>query len=150
MNNNVLAQVAALPNMKATELKKLWKDVFRADPPPFNKQYYVKRLAYRIQEVAYGVDSSRVDKRLSALCERDLDKPDKACKRLEVHRPVTGTRVVREWQGHEHHVTVLEDSVEYMGQRYSSLLVLALQIIDVRWNGLVFFGLKRMEDYRRV
>lgn len=150
MNNNVLAQVAALPNMKTAELKKLWKDVFRADPPPFNKQYYVKRLAYRIQEVAYGVDSSRVDKRLSALCERDLDKPDKTRKRLEVHRPVTGTRLMREWQGHEHHVTVLEDGFEYRGQRYTSLSAIARKITDVRWNGLVFFGLKRMEDYRRV
>jgi len=150
MNNNVLAQVAALPNMKTTELKKLWKDVFRADPPSFNKQYYVKRLAYRIQEVAYGVDSSRVDKRLSALCERDLDKPDKARKWLEVHRPATGTRLMREWQGHEHHVTVLEDGFEYRGQRYTSLSAIARKITGVRWNGLVFFGLKRMEDYRRV
>jgi len=90
MNNNVLAQVAALPNMGATDLKKMWKEMYRTDPPPFNKPYYVKRLAYRIQEIAYGVDSSRIDKRLSALCERDIDKPAKERKRLEVHRPATG------------------------------------------------------------
>lgn len=106
MINDVLAQVAALPGMKSADLKKMWKDIYRTDPPPFNKLYYVKRLAYRIQEIAYGVDSSRVDKRLSALCERDLDKPDGERKRLEVHRPATGTRMMREWQGQEHHVTV--------------------------------------------
>lgn len=90
MNNNVLAQVAALPNMGATELKKMWKEMYRTDPPPFSKPYYVKRLAYRIQEIAYGVDSSRIDKRLSALCERDIDKPAKERKRLAAHRPATG------------------------------------------------------------
>lgn len=149
MNNNVLAQVAALPKMSAPELKKMWKEMYLTDPPPFNKPYYVKRLAYRIQEVAFGVDSSRVDKRLSALCERDLDKPAKERKRLEVHRPATGTRLMREWNGQEHHVTVLEDGFEYRGQRYTSLSAIARSMTGTRWNGLVFFGLKRMGDYRR-
>jgi hypothetical protein len=148
MNNNVLAQVAALPKMGAPELKKMWKELYRTDPPLFNKPYYVKRLAYRIQEVAFGVDSSRIDKRLSALCERDLDKPARERKRLEVHRPATGTRLMREWNGQELHVTVLEDGFEYKGERYTSLSAIARKITGTRWNGLVFFGIKR--DYRHA
>jgi hypothetical protein len=148
MNNNVLAQVAALPKMGAPELKKMWKELYRTDPPPFNKPYYVKRLAYRIQEVAFGVDSSRIDKRLSALCERDLDNPARERKRLEVHRPATGTRLMREWNGQELHVTVLEDGFEYKGERYTSLSAIARKITGTRWNGLVFFGIKR--DYRHA
>jgi hypothetical protein len=42
MNNNVLAQVAALPKMGAPELKKMWKELYRSDPPPFNKPYYTQ------------------------------------------------------------------------------------------------------------
>lgn len=150
MNNNILAHVAALSKMGAPELKKMWRELYRSDPPSFNKPYYVKRLAYRIQELAFGVDSSRVDKRLSALCERDLDKPAKERKRLEVHRPATGTRLMRELNGHEHHVAVLEDGFEYKGQRYTSLSAIARKITGTRWNGLVFFGLKRMKDYRHA
>ena len=148
MDNTVLAQVSALPKMGAAELKKIWKEIYRTDPPPFNKPYYVKRLAYRIQEVAFGVDSSRIDKRLSALCERDLDKPARERQRLEVHRPATGTRLMREWKGQEHHVATLEDGFEYSGQRYTSLSAIARKITGTRWNGLVFFGLKRMEAKR--
>jgi len=148
MNTNVLAQVAALPKMGASELKKMWKELYRTDPPPFNKPYYVKRLAYRIQEVAFGVDSSRIEKRLSALCERDLDKPARERKRLEVHRPATGTRLMREWNGQELHVTVLEDGFEYKGERYTSLSAIARKITGTRWNGLIFFGIKR--DYRHA
>ena len=76
--------------------------------------------------------------RISALCERDIDKPVKERKRLEVHRPATGTRLMREWNGHEHHVSVLEDGFEYKGQRYTSLSAIASKITGARWNGLVF------------
>jgi hypothetical protein len=74
----------------------MWKTLFSENPPTFNKTYYVKRLAYRLQEIAHGVDGSRLDKRLSAMSERELDKPAGQRKRLEVHRLATGTRLMRE------------------------------------------------------
>jgi hypothetical protein len=146
MTNNVLAEVTALPNKSAADLKKMWKTLFSENPPTFNKTYYVKRLAYRLQEIAHGVDGSRLDKRLSAMSERELDKPAGQRKRLEVHRLATGTRLMREWNNEEHHVTVHTEGFDYRGQRYGSLSAIARKITGVRWNGLVFFGIKRQGD----
>ena len=54
MNNSVLAKLAALPEKSTAELKQLWRDLYDREPPPFNKPFLIKRLAYRIQELAYG------------------------------------------------------------------------------------------------
>ena len=45
---------------KATQqLKQLWRDLYDREPPPYNKPFLVKRLAYRMQELAYGGLSAR-------------------------------------------------------------------------------------------
>jgi hypothetical protein len=43
-------------------------------------------------------------------------------------RPITGTRLIREWQGVEHCATVLDDGFEYQGRRYKSLSAIARAI----------------------
>ena len=57
-------------------------------------------------------------------------------------RPIAGTRLMREYQGVEHPVTVLQDGYEWQGRPYKSLSAIARAITGTRWNGLVFFGLK--------
>ena len=54
MNDGVLAQLAALPGKTTAELKQLWRELYNRDAPSFNRDFLVKRLAYRIQELAYG------------------------------------------------------------------------------------------------
>ena len=54
MTDSVLAQLAALPGKTAPELKQLWRELYDREAPSFNKPFLVKRLAYRIQELAYG------------------------------------------------------------------------------------------------
>ncbi|MEE4539084.1 MAG: DUF2924 domain-containing protein, partial [Erythrobacter sp.] len=56
--------------------------------------------------------------------------------------PIAGTRLIREWQGVEHVVTVAADGFEWQGRPYKSLSAIARAITGTRWNGLVFFGLK--------
>jgi ferrous iron transport protein B len=58
-------------------------------------------------------------------------------------RPVAGTRLFREYRGVEHTVTVLADGYEWEGRPYRSLSAIARAITGTRWNGLVFFGVKR-------
>ncbi len=58
-------------------------------------------------------------------------------------KPVAGTRLVREHQGVEHIVTVLQDGYEWQGRPYKSLSAVARAITGTRWNGWAFFGLKR-------
>lgn len=54
MHNAVIARVIALKHAKISDLKQLWRDYFDEDAPPFNRRFLESRLAYRIQELAYG------------------------------------------------------------------------------------------------
>ena len=45
--------------------------------------------------------------------------------------------------GVEHTVTVLADGYEWEGRPYRSLSAIARAITGTRWNGLIFFGVKR-------
>jgi hypothetical protein len=54
-----------------------------------------------------------------------------------------GARLVREWHGRTHTVTVTEDGFEYAGTSYSSLTKVAKKISGVHWSGPRFFGLVR-------
>ncbi|MFV1877700.1 DUF2924 domain-containing protein [Nioella sp.] len=56
--------------------------------------------------------------------------------------PVVGTKLIREWDGVAHTVTVLKDGFEWDGRRYKSLSAVARAITGTRWNGYRFFGLR--------
>ena len=67
MNDSVLAQLAALPGKTTPELKQLWRELYDREPPSFNRAFLIKRLAYRIQELAYGGLSARAEAKLDRL-----------------------------------------------------------------------------------
>ena len=115
----------------------------RPEPPPFNRRYLESRLAYRIQELAYGGLKPETTRRLERLGE-ELDGGDRSKRgiRADRDRPITGTRLLREWQGVEQIVTVTADGFEWQGRPYKSLSAIARAITGTRWNGWVFFGLK--------
>jgi hypothetical protein len=140
MTNSVAAQVAALPKMPTPELKQMWRELFDKEPPSFSRNYLVSRLAYRIQELAYGGLTPATRARLDALAD-GLDP--KAARKRVINGPVVGTQLIREWRGVEHKVTVLADGFEWEGRRYKSLSAVARAITGTRWNGLTFFGVKR-------
>jgi hypothetical protein len=136
------ARIAALKTTPTPALRKQWAELFGTMPPPFNRRYLESRLAYRIQELAYGGLKPETLKRLAKLGE-DLDGGDRLKSRIRADiKPITGTRLIREWQGVEHVVTVTADGYEWQGRPYKSLSAIARAITGTRWNGWVFFGLK--------
>jgi hypothetical protein len=139
-----MAQLAALKTAPVTALKDRWRELFDAEPPPYNRRFLESRLAYRIQELAYGGLSTATQARLKALAGEAGRAAGKGNKRSLAtnSRPVAGTRLVREWQNVEHCVTVRDGGFEYQGQPYKSLSSIAREITGTRWNGWVFFGLK--------
>ena len=142
MSDSVLAQLAALKTAPITALKDRWRELMATEPPAFNRRYLESRLAYRIQELAFGGLKPETLKRLEALGEQ-LDGGNITKRRIRAdNRPIAGTRLIREWQGVEHCVTVLRDGFEYQGRPYQSLSAIARAITGTRWNGWVFFGLK--------
>jgi hypothetical protein len=137
----VLARLAALKTLPIPDLKQQWRDLFGTEPPAFNRRYLESRLAYRIQELAYGGLKPETIERLEALAE-DLESDQPGQRRRSVGRPVAGTQLIREWQGTEHRVTVVDGGFEYRGRPFKSLSAIARAITGTRWNGWVFFGLK--------
>lgn len=142
MADSLLAQLAALKMMEAPALKARWRELFETEPPPYNRRFLESRLAYRIQELAYGGLRPETIERLEALGEQ-LDGGNVVTRRIRGDdRPVAGTRLVREWKGVEHCVTVRDNGFEYQGRPYQSLSAVARVITGTRWNGWIFFGLK--------
>lgn len=142
MTDTVLTRVAALKTLPIPQLKQQWRDLFETEPPVYNRRFLEHRLAYRIQELAYGGLKPETLKRLRELGEQ-LDGGDPANRRRHHQdRPLAGTRLIREWQGVEHCATVRDDGYEYQGRPYKSLSAVARAITGTRWNGWLFFGLK--------
>jgi hypothetical protein len=142
MKDTVLARLAALKTTPTIDLKQQWRNLFETEPPPYNRRFLEHRLAYRLQELAYGGLQPETLKRLKEMA-RDLDHGDPERRRQRTKdRPIAGTRLIREWLGIEHCVTVRDEDFEYQGRPYKSLSAASRAITGTRWNGLVFFGLK--------
>ena len=146
MTDTVLRQIAELPTLPYGRLKEMWREYFGVEPPAYRRGFLVRGLAHRIQELAYGGLSDAHQARLDALVEEDEAAQKSGGKRKKApprgERLITGTRLVREWKGVAHEVTVIEDGFEYGGRRYRSLSAVARAITGTRWNGPMFFGLR--------
>jgi hypothetical protein len=86
---------------------------------------------------------------LDALADELQGKPGRKTVIRESRMPVAGTRLVREWNGVEHTVTVLRDGFEFEGRKYKSLSAIARAIADTRWNGWRFFGIREIKRGER-
>ena len=145
MQNNdaqVLARLAALKTMTVRELKAEWEKLFGREAPNNSHSYLQQRLAYRIQELAYGGLTKPVTRMLDALADEVEGKKVRKSVISDPRNPVVGTRLVREWDGVEHVITVLKDGFDWQGRRYKSLSAIARDITGTRWNGYRFFGLR--------
>ena len=146
-HDGVLGRLAALNAASSTELRNQWRQLFESEPPLYNRRFLESRLAYRIQELAYGGLKPETVKRLRQLAE-EFDGDPTRRRQPAKDRPIAGTRLIREYQGVEHCVTVRDDGYEYQGRPYKSLSAIARAITGTRWNGLTFFGLKNGRSAR--
>ena len=116
MKSSVLAQLSALKGAPAGVLKARWRELFDTEPPPYNRRFLESRLAYRIQELAHGGLSRDTLDRLKAMAKQYANQKPADRKARPLLRPVAGTRLIREWQGIEHCVTVRDEGFEYQGR----------------------------------
>jgi len=142
MTETVLARLAELNTMPIADLKGKWRSLFGTEPPTYNRSFLQSRLAYRIQELAFGGLRPETVERLRLLGEQLHGGHGAGRRRHANHLPIAGTRLIREWQGVEHTVTVMPDGYEWQGRSYKSLSSVARAITGTRWNGWIFFGLK--------
>jgi hypothetical protein len=128
-----------LEGLSRAELAQRWAEAYGEAPPAF---FYGLRL---IQGIAY---------RQQVLADPDLQRLEQQARRrvrlaartgsLPAHaRLHPGARLLREWNGATHEVTVLEEGYRYRDRTYRSLSAIARAITGTRWSGPAFFGLNR-------
>jgi len=144
---SILRQLADLDDLPTADLKERWRTLYGKESPRFNRQFLIKRLAYRIQEIAHGGVTDelrdRMDRVLDESGYNELGVKLGGGSAGTVDRPVAGTVLSREHGGEKHEVVVLAKGFEYRGKPYRSLSAIARAITGTRWNGLIFFGLRR-------
>ena len=138
LEKQVLKRIAKLQKMEFSELKELWLELFEKEAPPFNRAFLEGRLAYRLQEIAFGGLSDEATERLKKLNETSV----KVRRAKASTMPINGTILVREFKGVEYRVRVMADGFDFNGIKYKSLTAVALKITGASWNGPEFFGLK--------
>ena len=136
-SKSVINQLAALPNMEVSELKKMWGNLFETPPQSNNKDFLLRKIAWRIQELAYGGLPDDTRQKL-----KDLRRKSETYHAKRGSLPPEGTVLTREHDGEDHKVLVLYDGFEYRGCKYRSLSEIARKITGTKWSGPRFFGLK--------
>jgi len=155
----VAAQLAALREMTVGQLRDRHREVFGEPTRSRNKDYLIKKLAWRIQELAEGGLSDRALAKIDELAAdvpirwrrapapRTMPSPDTASEEPVIERdprlPPPGTVLTRTYKGVDHQVTVLTEGFEYQGECHASLSQIARTITGTNWNGYLFWGLKR-------
>ena len=129
------------------ELRREWRRLYHNDPPRISRDLLVLGIAYRLQEIEHGGLGKATLRKL-----RTLAKTLRATGRVGPTPSLSlkpGARLVREWHGRTHTVTVTEDGFEYAGASYPSLTKIAKKITGAHWSGPRFFGLlAKGKDHR--
>jgi hypothetical protein len=137
----VEAEIARLGGLSLEALKARWLELKGIPLPKFMRRgLMTKAVAHAIRESAFGGLDPATQKKLEQAIRQIVpsgQNPPPALNRIK-----TGTRLVREWRGRVHEVTVAADGFVWNGTRHRSLSEIARLITGTRWNGWVFFGLK--------
>src|SRR5229473_8585417 len=135
------------------QLKVKYLEVFGQESRSNNKEFLMRRIAWRLQANAEGDLSERARQRAVALAEEAdlrIRAPQSFVKELSGPRgttpgdprlPKPGTWLSRQFQGQSISVEVLEQGFRYQERVYKSLSAVARQVTGVQWNGFSFFGL---------
>ena len=122
------------------DLRREWRRLYCSEPPRLSRDLLMRGIGYRLQELQHGGLGKSTRRKLKTLAkmfrtEGRVADPDISLK--------PGARLVREWHGRTHTVTVTEDGFEYVGLSYRSLSNIAKKITGTHWSGPRFFGLVR-------
>ena len=127
-------RLEALETMEPRTLREEWQRVHGAPPPGISADLLRLGLAWRLQEKQLG--------RLSRTARQVLAASNDAkAVQVQKRKLTPGTRLIRDWHGESHTVTVLEGGFLYDNKNWSSLTAIARHITGAKWSGPRFFGL---------
>lgn len=129
--------LAILAGLNRSALAERWAGAFGCPAPRSSQAAFLRSaLAWHAQmERQANAGSGSVDRLIRGLRKSLAGAAPTA-------RLGPGTRLLRDWQGRTHHVTVLAQGYEYNGKTYRSLSAIARQITGTAWSGPLFFGLR--------
>jgi hypothetical protein len=128
------AELTALADMTLAQLRARWQEVSDTPVPQVRQMLLRLALAYELQAALHGGLSRRTEQRLAYLAGKNAA--------LDAPRP--GMRLVREWNGTLHTVTIDEEGlIHWQGKTWRSLSEVARAITGTRWSGPAFFGLRQ-------
>lgn len=127
-------ELGEIAGMSRSDLQRRWAKLTGHPVPRLSVGMLRLALGYEIQAKAIG--------RLSRPDSEQLDASNQARPRAMSLTP--GMRLVREWHGTAHVVTIAEDgTVVWNDRNWKSLSEVARTITGTRWSGPAFFGLKQ-------
>ena len=137
--------------MSTEELSRTWRNVV-GKPAPVNlsKSLSVRLLAYLLQVTRHG-DLAKKSIRLLETIADDLAAgkiPD--IKPPAERRLKPGTVLIREHQGVQHKVMVMEEGYAWQGGTFAVLSSTTKAITGTNWNGNTFFGLSETKAATRT
>ncbi len=145
---NIPDVINSVPSLSTAELAAEYERLHGKKPRYRSPAWMRKRIAFKLQENAYGGLSGPARAELERLVA-DVRLP-KAATRGHVGnhnakksngQPRPGTVLQREWHGQQIRVEVLPDGFVWNSDSYGSLSAVARAITGARWNGRLFFGL---------
>ncbi len=136
MQHDIKRQISELEALDTNALKKLWVRYFSMPPQRIRRDYLAANLAYKIQEKKYGGLSKTIKNKLKRLAFGDQQKL------VPKYSLSPGTKLVREWGGKKHVVSVTDKGFEYEGKIFRSLTKIVKEMTGYVHSGPIFFGLK--------
>lgn len=130
--------LAQVPELDASDLRDQWHCHYGEAAPNLSCDLLRRGLAWRLQEKREGGLSRDTLRRIRRIAAARDAPPSKAAPPRKL---TAGTRLVRDWHGVGHSVTVLEDGFEYDDEHWQSLSAIARAITGAKWSGPRFFGL---------
>ncbi|MXO73033.1 DUF2924 domain-containing protein [Altererythrobacter buctensis] len=126
-------ELAALTTLSSAQLRSRWSAVTGRPVPKVSPALLRNALGWELQAAFHGGLSRRTQQKLDQL----------AAAKTETRDAQPGMRLVREWNGTLHVVTIGEDgTIMWNGANWPSLSRVAREITGTRWSGPAFFGLK--------
>lgn len=134
MDERINTELAQLTTLSSRQLRDRWTAMALGPIPLVSPAMLRLALAWEIQARALGGHSRATGQMLT----------QHMAARTSTTLAMPGMRLVREWNGVAHIVTVGEDKIIRWNEReWRSLSEVARAITGTRWSGPAFFGLKK-------
>jgi hypothetical protein len=142
INQNLDNNIAQL---STGELRQKWSEFWGIQPHRYiRREMLEKSLIFKMRQMSGEGLNSEQQARLNLLVLAYKKNPNFFDETRVSLKP--GTRLVRMWKGKKYSVLTLAGGFEYKDHKYTSLSEIAMKITGTRWNGWVFFGLKKKKE----